>query len=80
MEASEATPTTSVAFTITRQEHLQEYDAAGNPVESWKVSFSTPSGVSSFVTVPMDDYNADTVKQLITERVHTIESVQSLGS
>lgn len=74
---SESTP--AVKFTITTQVHQQVPTANGQLTGQWRVGFTTPSGVESFVMVPDAEYNAAQVHSMVAARVATIESVQALN-
>lgn len=54
-------------------------DASGNFVPGMEVHFTTGNGVAGSVWVPLTQYNAGTVRDLIAARVAAIESVSKLN-
>ena len=50
----------------------------GQFVEAMQVSFTTASGVSGHVTIPLQTYSQATVKEAIDKRVALIDPVSSL--
>jgi len=66
-------------FTITSQQLQSNPLPNGSFAEAWKVSFVTADGTQSYVIVPRDQYNAETVAALITRDLDQIEAVAKLG-
>jgi hypothetical protein len=52
----------------------------GSFEQAMVVTFKTADGVVSSVTVPLSQYNADHVRQLISEQVERISAVHTLAS
>ena len=79
MEAATPPAPPAPQYEITRQQHEQYFDEAGNTQSRWRIDFQTTSGTKSFVEVPDADYNSANVAQMIGQRVRTIEEVEALG-
>jgi hypothetical protein len=68
-------------FTITGQElRVSPNPTTGASERYWRVSFTTPSGIKSWVDVQQADYTPGKVAQLIAADVANIEGVQALGT
>ena len=66
-------------YTVTAQRQTSTVDAQGNVVPVMAVSFTTrPSGVSGSVDVPLAQYDAENVHNMIAARVAQIEAVHNL--
>lgn len=67
-------------YTITAQRQTTIIDNGGQLVGVMEVKFRTPAGVVGMVDVPLKEYTVDKVRQLVEERVSTIEAVHALGA
>lgn len=66
-------------YTITGQEKSESLTPDGRFVESWRISFETPSGTHSYIRLPDAQYTPETVDALIREDIAKIEGVHRLG-
>lgn len=69
-----------LSYTITGQHQTSWLNPSGSFVDGVEVSFSVPGHGGQSVKVPLDMYNADTVKALIEERVAHITAIAQLGT
>lgn len=74
MEASQ------VPYTIIGQELTEDLTPDGRFVDTWRITYQTPAGVTAYVRVPASQYNPDTVHALISANVANVEAVHALGS
>lgn len=66
-------------YRITGQQEGVKLDPAGAPVRAMEITFETvPSGVSSRIEVPMSEYTAEHVAELVGTQAATIEAVHAL--
>lgn len=67
-------------FSITGQHQTSMLDPAGRFTQVIEVTFSTPGVGTGTIEVPVSDYNADRVRDLVRERVAHMEAVHQLGN
>lgn len=65
-------------WSITGQRETTQLTAGNQFIDVMEVTFTTSSGVTGKVTVPLGLYTADYVRSQIDERVAAIEEVQGL--
>lgn len=66
-------------FTVTNQQQTQDISASGQVADAMRVFFkTTPGGVEGDITVPLDQFTAQNVNDLITARVAVIDAVAAL--
>lgn len=70
----------SVSYTITGQELTEELQPDGRFVDTWRITYTTPSGVVGFVRVPNAQYDVDRIDALIRANVAQVEQVHALGA
>lgn len=61
-----------------QQEKTIEPDGNGNFAAVWTITFTTPSGIKTWVKVPAIDYSPDNVAAAIETELMQVEAVQSL--
>lgn len=66
------------AYQIVAQHQSQTVDAAGGLRDVMVVTFRTPDGSQGSVRVPLEEYNAATVAQLVRQRAAAIAAVADL--
>jgi len=52
--------------------------ADGSIVDSYEINFTTSGSVTSYVNVPLSEFNKETVRTLIETHVDELNAVQSL--
>jgi len=72
-------PATS-GWTVVGQTAKTMPNSQGVLVPGIQIAFTTGSGQPGTVWVPEADYNVDTVRALILQRVKTIDAIQGLTS
>lgn len=68
----------SEIWKVTAQAQTMMQTSGGQWIEAMKVTFRTTSGVEGFVMVPLNQYGAQAVAQLIDARTAAIDSVTNL--
>lgn len=68
-----------IGYTVDEIEPWTMLNARGNPIPGFRVSFSFGPGVSDFVLISEKQYNAESVKLAIEERITTHAGVLTLG-
>lgn len=64
-------------FTITDQTHEEVPLSNGTMEGEWRIDFTTPSGIQSFIRVPDAMYEAGYIHAQIADKVAEIEKVQA---
>lgn len=64
-------------FTILDQTHTEIPGPNGVMEGEWRIDFSTPSGIHSFIRVPDSMYDAAYIHSQIAAKVAEIEKVQA---
>lgn len=67
------------AFTVLSQRQSEDMTADSRFIDVITVTFETPLGHVGSIKVPVRDYEPQTVKDLITERVAVLDAVHQLG-
>lgn len=67
-----------VPFKIVSQQVQESFDPATLGQKTWTINYETPSGVTSFVTVPDSQYSAGRVAELVAADAARIEAVHQL--
>jgi hypothetical protein len=55
-----------------------EADGKGGMQDTWKVHFTTPSGVRTHVKIPATEYSKENAAAAMAHEMNTVEGVQSL--
>ena len=69
----------TVSFTIVDQSHSDQIDDNGKLSGVWRITFTTPSGIKSYIDMPDAYYTPQNVHAWISQKVATIEQVQALN-
>ena len=67
-------------YTIVGQELTEELTPDGRFVDTWRITYQTPSGVTAYVRVPASQYDPDRVHALIVANVQNVEAIHALGT
>lgn len=67
-------------YTIIGQELTEDLTPDGRFVDTWRITYQTPAGVTAYIRVPANQYNPDTIDQLIQANVRNVEAVHALGA
>lgn len=68
------------AWHVTDQAQTSWQEAGGRIVRGWEVTFALANGTTGSVRVPLDDYTAPKVRQLIDAYAAEIAAVHQLGT
>lgn len=66
------------AWRVVNQKQTMMQTSGGQWIDAMKVDFQTTSGVDGSVLVPLNQYGAASVKQLIEARVAQIDEIATL--
>lgn len=65
-------------YKVLSQERVLDISGGGAPIEAWEIRFETvPSGVQSWVRVPVADYTPAHVAEVLTADAGAIEAVHA---
>lgn len=70
----------AITYTILGQELTEELTPDGRFVDTWRITYQTPSGVVAYVRVPATQYDPNRVQELILANVQQVEAVHALGT
>jgi hypothetical protein len=71
-------PPNPPAWKITYQQPMTGLGPDGRAVEGMKVGFETAKGVNSWVFIPRERYNLDTVKAAVADEARKVDSIHAL--